>query len=1848
MVNPDEGWRAWADPVRAVALYPFAMSAECPQALIVEIGASIVLEQETADWFVAHPVHNAGLRGLIPRSYVHILPPLTQTPPLVLETSHVLREWNLMLKEKFLQNEVSDFRLIQDIMREVMNMRANLILNPCTKEETKEIQHKITTKIDFLNQQLGLDLIVRDENGDSLDLKSVCFVALYRHHIKSSDQVETIMQAKRGEDIETASSFKILMTFRSFHAPKITTEVDLIFSIYEITEGKIPKALCENFIVRHSVKSNGSEVDALNNESPTYQVLFADICKNDIATKQLFLVCQVVQDGNYNGKSIYDHPKSAKTPKSTQDTNFRKPVGVAAADITKLFSFKQGKNTEFRQIIAPFLASNDNETFDVVLKKLIWDGKVTEENSLNIAFNISLDDITAPQDANIMQGRLALARKIGLPEVILPSDFRNDLFLNISCGDFSRLDKRSDRNVEVVVEVMNDLGQIIEGAISSGVTLGHQTRPREDKFTTVVFYHEGKPRWNEIIKISIPVEEFASCHIRFTFRHRSSNLSKEKSFVPWAFAYLKLINDLDKTAIRDGSHELLVYKIEKKFDYQPKSYLGLPFMKSKQHAFKPDGVVALSPIHKDSFIVHSTLCSTKLTQNEGLLSLLKWRDDPSRLDENINIFNVKVNGKEFAKFLPDVLDALFSILTENTEPEKFDPKVFKSLVNVIHLITEDARFQQFLPVLDMYIQENFSATLAYTKLLVVLGETIENATVNANDAFHAAKSLKYILRFVVRSRELFAKLNNGKGREPFERKMEDVLQELIQFMRAPTQDIVAGKTFALRNIIHAIPDLVLVYDKIGLARCIMKMIAAIPEDQLLEQKIAAFKALVHSELFQLTPCRVEIMPMLSDTISLVFELEDNSDRRDLNMNSVTHLLGDVIIKFHELELENPGCTIENMDLILSKCLRKIIQNVANRKPSDSWMSGMVANMMGILIMMTENHFIDYVKQFDEKEPADRSDLIDFVMEVMGIIRDLVQNNVFPRTWIKLISAQNMGMLRTLLFLSDTICDVMKAPFEYEVWSNFFQCANTFITQSLLQVETFSEGKRSFLLDQCGDLRLEMGSLVKKMWFRLGQQKARFVPEIVGPFLEITLIPHTELRRNSIPVFFDMMQCEYYSSSLPSESCEPAITKHDPSLNRANFKLFESELIKKLDILIESGLGDEHFREMFFNIMMSLCENHTAMKKSGIACVKTSTNLIEILLEYRTTLNDESKEFQMYCVANLIQFYKNINYQELYIKYLKKLAHLHETCQNWAEAGCTLLQLANLLEWSDRPLSREWQHQNQSIRTQREQKELYYKDVSRFWEKGQLWERAIDLNKELIQQYEQITFEYDKISELYQKMSQYYQSIMKEVRPEPEYFRVAFYGRAFPKCFQNKEFVFRGRPLERLPDFVDRILDVFPRAELMKTLQPLSSEKKELPIQKLQINKVEPEMKESVLFKEKVHQRILDYYKVNDVDTFCFSRPFSRGEKVQGNEFASLWIERTRLQSSQIFPGILQQFEIKEGIEVFQLSPLLVAIENMKKTNEELKRLILEHQHTRNTPLNPLSMKLKGIIEAHVMGGTANYEKVFFTEDYLELHPEDELDVLRLKSLIADQVPLLENGLKIHEAKKTDDLTALHDSLFKEFQKRRIDIEKKYGKRTSDISVQFVRRSIPINNSQISLENGQRMSDQSNVDLDSSRGSIQSNQADATTRSKVLTAMGITRKKSHREDQRNSMNRLNSSFVMSVDEGCEGNSGLFTDCTQLIITQNPKTDQNHHDPMGDGLSVRPQSRSPSILSVRGSLLDDSNSFFSSSIPPPIPPKNRLSDQSIDLDADCGVGGVGTKRPIKKKPPPPPPTPSSMEL
>ena len=106
-----------------------------------------------------------------------------------------------------------------------------------------------------------------------------------------------------------------------------------------------------------------------------------------------------------------------------------------------------------------------------------------------------------------------------------------------------------------------------------------------------------------------------------------------------------------------------------------------------------------------------------------------------------------------------------------------------------------------------------------------------------------------------------------------------------------------------------------------------------------------------------------------------------------------------------------------------------------------------------------------------------------------------------------------------------------------------------------------------------------------------------------------------------------------------------------------------------------------------------------------------------------------------------------------------------------------------------------------------------------------------------------------------------------------------------------------------------------------------------------------------------------------------------------------------------------------------------ALETMESTNKQLRAIIARHKVDPNLNVNPLSMKLQGIIDAAVMGGVSNYEKVryicvplthppppsalshacfdlwqaFLTPEFVKENPDSADYVEKLKSSLVEQV-----------------------------------------------------------------------------------------------------------------------------------------------------------------------------------------------------------------------------------------------------
>uniref|UniRef100_A0A673HN89 Dedicator of cytokinesis protein 5-like n=1 Tax=Sinocyclocheilus rhinocerous TaxID=307959 RepID=A0A673HN89_9TELE len=1471
--------------------------------------------------------------------------------PLVQELGTTLREWTQIWHKLYVSNKTTLFRNVQQMAYSLIEYRSQIVSGTLPNDDLVALKKKVTAKIDYGNRILGLDLVVRDEAGNTLDPERTSTVSLFRAHESASHSIDERIQEEkmRLQNLEKrrqtlfsgVHTYSLLINLRNFVC-NIGEDAELFMSLYDPDKSEF---ISENFLVRWGSTGMPKEIEKLNN----LPALFTDLSSSDLIRQRLFLVCQIIRVGCMELKEGKKHTGG-----------LRRPFGVAVMDITDIahgniddeckqyfIPFQQiAMETYIRQrqlIMSPLIPSRvigENEPLVAVFNKVIATREVNHKGQgLFVTLKLLPGDVFQVQKhyPHFVDRTTAIVRKMGFPEIILPGYVRNDIYVTLLQGEFDRGKKKTPKNVEVIMSVLDEEGNPMEKAIFPGAGYEGIT-----EYKSVIYYQVKQPCWNETVKVAIPIEDVCRCHLRLTFRHRSSQDSRDKSEKPFGMAFVRLMKS-DGTTLPDGKHELIVYKVDVKKADDAKTYLTLPGSyveveeKERQmgKSFHHAGII---PITKDSFQIATLTCSTKLTQNVDLLGLLNWRSNTERLEEILQKL-MEVEGGEIIKFLQDTLDALFNIMMETSEEETYDTLLFNALVFIISLIG-DIKFQHFNPVLETYISKHFSATLAYQKLTKVLNYFVGHAEDSAHTErlYAALKAFKYLFHFIVQSRILYLRW------VPLRNSLQEAINYFLKF-----QNVTGAILKYLPTIIN---DLQKVFD-------LAKFTESIPDFQMVRQKLGCLVKIVESNLFKLPDCRDVLLPLITDQLS--GQLDDNSNKPDLE--ACVQLLSTVL---DMLDCKDVGPTSGHVKLIVDRLLRRVNRTVINLSLDSPFIGHYLACMTAILKQMEDAHYAQYISTFKT-----RQDIIDFLMETFIMFKNLM-GNVFPPDWM----IMNLHQMKVFLRAIDQYSDVLNkyfldsAHFHLQLWNNYFHLIVAFLTHKSLQLESFSLEKRNKILNKYGDMRKSIGFKLRDMWNNLGQHKMKFIPAMVGPILEATLVPEPELRKATIPIFFDMMQCEHHFS-----------TNH-------TFQKFENELITKLDQEVEGGRGDEQYK---------------------------------ILLE-KTPARIQS--------AIKVNFYKEKKREDIYIRYLYKLRDLHLDCENYTEAAYTLLLHAELLEWSDKPCAPHlipWD--GTQGWTQQELKERLFQEIMCNLDKGKMWEKAIEMAKQLVKLHENQMFDFIELSQLLKQQAQYYENIMHAMRPQPEYFAVGYYGQGFPSFLRNKMFIYRGKEYEWLEDFSLKLLkSQFPNAVKMTSTSPPGDNICNSPGQHIQCFTVKPVLNLSSQFKDKeLPEQILNYYRTNEVEKFQYSRPFRKGEKDPDNEFATMWIERSTYITAYRFPGILKWFEVK-SMSVEEISPLDNAIETMELANEKLSNLVQQQACDRSLPVHPLSMMLNGIVDPAVMGGFSNYEKAFFTEAYIKKNPDHLERIEVLKHLIALQVPLLDEGIRIHGEKSTEQLKPLHNRL----------------------------------------------------------------------------------------------------------------------------------------------------------------------------------------------------------------------------
>uniref|UniRef100_A0A8C3LVL4 Dedicator of cytokinesis 5 n=1 Tax=Chrysolophus pictus TaxID=9089 RepID=A0A8C3LVL4_CHRPC len=910
-------------------------------------------------WYRGYTLRNKSKKGIFPETYIHLKEATvkdrgqheTVIPgelPLGQELTSTLREWAVIWHKLYVDNKTTQFRHVQQLTYSLIEWRSQILSGTLPKDELAELKKKVTAKIDYGNRILGLDLVVRDDNGNILDPDETSTISLFKAHETASKRIDERIQEEkslqqnlelRGQPIfNTTHTYSLYVNFKNFVC-NIGEDAELLMSLYD---PDLSKFISENYLVRWGSNGMPKEIEKLNN----LQAVFTDLSSSDLIRPKISLVCQIVRVGHMELKDGKKHT-----------CGLRRPFGVAVMDITDIIH-----------------------------------GKLLPGDLAQVQKDFS----------HLVDRSTAVARKMGFPEIILPGDVRNDIYVTLIQGEFDKGKKKTPKNVEVTMSVHDEDGNLQELLIWIGGSSG------VSEYKSVVYYQVKQPYWYETVKVSIAIEEVSRCHLRFTFRHRSSQESRDKSERAFGMGFVKLMN-ADGTTLQDGKHNLIIYKGDNKKMEDAKCYLTLPYTKVEMEEKEvPSGkslhhLANFTPNKdstKDSFQIATLICSTKLTQNVDLLGLLNWRSNSQNIAHNLRKL-MEVEGGEIVKFLQDTLDALFNIMMEMSENETYDFLVFDALVFIISLIG-DIKFQHFNPVLETYIYKHFSATLAYTDL--------------------------------------------------------------------QTQLSAAGAVLPRQGALY---------------------------------------------------------------------------RTEYVENSLIFLS------------EHPqGPTANHIQQIMERLLRRINRTVIGMNRQSPHIGIFVACMTAILRQMDDYHYNHYINTFKT-----RQDIIDFLMETFIMFKDLIGKNVYASDWMVMNMMQSRVFLRAVNQFTSVLNRFFldQTNFELQLWNNYFHLAVAFLTHESLQLETFSQAKRSKIIKKYGDMRKEIGFKIRDMWYNLGPHKIKFIPAMVGPILEVTLVPEPELRKATIPIFFDMMQCEYNFSG-----------------NR-NFHMFENELITRLDQEVEGGRGDEQYK-----------------------------------------------------------------------------------------------------------------------------------------------------------------------------------------------------------------------------------------------------------------------------------------------------------------------------------------------------------------------------------------------------------------------------------------------------------------------------------------------------------------------------------------------------------------------------------------------------------------------------------------------------------------------------------------------
>lgn len=1111
------------------------------------------------------------------------------------------------------------------------------------------------------------------------------------------------------------------------------------------------------------------------------QCLFTDLDKEDMGRLQdWYLVCHVIR----NGRMDLSSKKSGGM--------FRRPISCAALPLLNLKAVNAA-DSSLRHISGQCFPITEEKDFaslhEHVIKKTI---KSTDRSgSLSVGMRTMQGDhpTIREQHSGLIDKCTPQVRKLGIGEAVKPGEFRNDFFVTIEKGDFEKSSK-SPPNIEILMQVVNAEGQAIP------VICPAANQEPVDEYRCYIIYHCSSPRWHETVRLAIPVLDMNYVQIKFTVYHCSSSGGNAEP----RSVHLKPILQ-NGTTIQDGVYSLTIDST------------------------------------RETLVCSTQICSTKLTQDINLLGLLRWR----MLKKSELMYALKnvllVSGKDVCLFMQDIFDALFSIVDQ--EDEVCGQLAFNAIVKIINILLEqhNAHFRESL---DVYISRHFSAALVYKKLINNIRGYLDHGTdPDVSNALLATLcSLEYLMKFVLQSRNLFARTFHTINLVSFKENIKLTILSIAGFLKQTNPALLSNQRVALNQL--------------GVCQELLLSIC-------------------------------ETNDLAHDIIHVVRIFLRRREATDAALDLIASLAS-------KLETADAASDSPALNTVFKKLLPDLVSFIAtesNSQGSEGHLALACCSLLGFLRMATVDHFSLIITKSPES--------LQFLEDLCNTFSSLLAGSLGWESWHALSFLQAEVIASTLADITEIVFDVFKlganSSQNNDLLLMLFELCSMLITQNYLQLESLPTSRQLMTKQTYGDIRVSLAETMAKMWKALGQHQVSYVLPLSPFFVKASLVQEQTVRKLLLPMFVDILV-------LTIEDTDSVQEVYD-------------DLQASFDALIASGMGDCSFIEALTTVWeegIPAASLPEVKKDQCLVLARRILKLASLLIDYRLIRTGSifSASHNMAIVNYLMEFYRESGQPETCTNCLLILIDLHLAANNWSEAAFALLTCANTLEFEDKqilPAELSYPYQ-----TAGERKAALLMDSIQNFGKGKLWEDGIQVCEQYVKHLKE-SFDFQRVAEVLHLEATYFESIVNIHRPSREYFRVGHYGKGFLPSLRNKVFVYRGQEYEKLGAFSERILQSHFGAELMKTNQPPGDDILQSDKCHLQICTVKPIPEASPVSDHDVNPYISEFYETHRVSQFVYSRPFHKGPKDKENEFKSLWLERTTVETVNPLPNILPWAEV---------------------------------------------------------------------------------------------------------------------------------------------------------------------------------------------------------------------------------------------------------------------------------------------------------------------------------------------------